>query len=189
MAAILWMTLSNVKISIKNSLKFVPKGPFNNNLALVQITARRRPGDKPLSEPMMVRSPTHISVTQPQWVKNWANCSYDSSFLPFVEIWVSGLVLSIPPCFTRIFSLAVSSPNNVYKLISYNNQLLVVYQYCTDIAAIQNGRISKQICLNEIICGISLMCQNTTLRVYGAWNKIYYVLCSKHLLQCVMIHH
>ena len=27
----------NVKISIKNSLKFVPKGPFNNNSALVQI--------------------------------------------------------------------------------------------------------------------------------------------------------
>ena len=27
-----------------------------------------RPGDKPLSEPMMVRLPTHISVTRPQWV-------------------------------------------------------------------------------------------------------------------------
>ena len=59
----------NVKISIKNSLKFVPKGPFNNNSALVQIMAWRRPGDKPLSEPMMVRSTTHICVTRPQWVK------------------------------------------------------------------------------------------------------------------------
>ena len=27
-----------------------------------------RPGDKPLSEPMMVRSPTHICVTRLQWV-------------------------------------------------------------------------------------------------------------------------
>ena len=26
-------------------------------------------GDKPLSEPMMIRLPTHICVTQPQWVK------------------------------------------------------------------------------------------------------------------------
>ena len=25
------------------------------------------------------------------------------------------------------------------------------------------------------------MCQNTTIRVYGAWIKIYYVLCSKHM--------
>ena len=35
----------------KISLKFVPKGPINNNPALVQVMAWRRPGDKPLSEP------------------------------------------------------------------------------------------------------------------------------------------
>ena len=50
------------------SLKFVPKGPINNTPALVQIMAWRRPGDKPLSEPMMVSLPTHICVTRPQWV-------------------------------------------------------------------------------------------------------------------------
>ena len=43
----------NVEISIKISLKFVPKGPNNNNPALIQIMACRRPGDKPLSEAMM----------------------------------------------------------------------------------------------------------------------------------------
>ena len=31
----------------------------------------RRPGDKPLSELMMVRIPTHICVTRPQWVKDY----------------------------------------------------------------------------------------------------------------------
>ena len=31
--------------------------------------AWRRPGDKPLSEPMMVSLLTHICVTRPQWVK------------------------------------------------------------------------------------------------------------------------
>ena len=41
-------------ISIKMSLKFVPRGPIINIPALVQIMAWRRPGDKPLSEPMMV---------------------------------------------------------------------------------------------------------------------------------------
>ena len=59
----------NIRISITISLKFVPNGPINNILALVLIMAWRRPGDKPLSEPMMVRSRTHICVTRPQWVK------------------------------------------------------------------------------------------------------------------------
>ena len=55
-------------ISIKISLKFVPKGPINKIPALVQIMAWRRSGDKPLSETMMVSLPTHICVTRPQWV-------------------------------------------------------------------------------------------------------------------------
>ena len=55
-----------VLISIKISLKFVPKGQINNIPALVQIMAWRRPGDKPLSEPMLVGSMTHICVTRPQ---------------------------------------------------------------------------------------------------------------------------
>ena len=43
----------NVIISIKISLKFVPKRSINNIPTLVQIMAWRRSGDKPLSEPMM----------------------------------------------------------------------------------------------------------------------------------------
>ena len=58
----------NVWISIKISLKFVPKGPINNIPSLVRIMARRRSGDKPLNEPMMVSLPTHICITRPQWV-------------------------------------------------------------------------------------------------------------------------
>ena len=61
----------NVWFPIKISLKFVPKGPINNIPALVQIMAWRRPGDKPLSEPMMVILSTHICVTWPQWVKGY----------------------------------------------------------------------------------------------------------------------
>ena len=60
----------NVWISIKMSLKFVYKGQINNIPALVQIMAWRRPGDKPLSEPMVVRLPTLICVTRPQWVND-----------------------------------------------------------------------------------------------------------------------
>ena len=53
-------------ISIKISLNFVPKGPIDNIPALFQIMAWHRRGDKPLSEPMMVSSLTHICVTGPQ---------------------------------------------------------------------------------------------------------------------------
>ena len=42
-------------ILIEISLKFVLKGRIDNNSATVQIMARRRPGDKPLSEPMMAK--------------------------------------------------------------------------------------------------------------------------------------
>ena len=59
----------NVIILIRISLKFVPDGPINNIPALVRIMAWRRPGDKPLSEPVMVSLLTHICVTRPQWVK------------------------------------------------------------------------------------------------------------------------
>ena len=45
----------NVWIPIKISLKFVPKGPIDNNPALVQVMAWRWTGDKPLSEPVLTR--------------------------------------------------------------------------------------------------------------------------------------
>ena len=55
-------------ILIKFSLKYVRKGPIDNNPALVQIMAWCRSGHKPLSEPMMVILLMHICVTRPQWV-------------------------------------------------------------------------------------------------------------------------
>ena len=44
-----------VRISIKISLKFVPKGPIDNESALVQVMAWRRTRDKPLTEPMLTQ--------------------------------------------------------------------------------------------------------------------------------------
>ena len=58
----------NVWISIKISQKFIPTDLISNNPALVPIMAWRRPGNKPLSEPMTVSLPTHICVALPQWV-------------------------------------------------------------------------------------------------------------------------
>ena len=81
MAAISQTTLSNVFSWMKMlefGLKFVrkgPKGPINNIPALFQLMAWRRLGDKPLSEQMMIRLPTHICITRPQWFKSdMCNC-------------------------------------------------------------------------------------------------------------------
>ena len=58
----------NEWISINISLKIVPKCPIDNIPALVQIMAWHRVSDKPLSEPMIARLPTHNCVTRPQRV-------------------------------------------------------------------------------------------------------------------------
>ena len=60
----------NVWISLDISPKFVPMVRINKFPALVQIMAWRwpGPGDKPLSEPVMVSLVTYICVTRPQWV-------------------------------------------------------------------------------------------------------------------------
>ena len=50
------------EIPVKISLKFVPKGPDKNIPTLVQIMAWRHPGDKPLSEPMIISLPFRIQI-------------------------------------------------------------------------------------------------------------------------------
>ena len=45
----------NDRISIKISLKYVPRSPIDKKAALVQVMAWRRTGDKPLPGPMMTQ--------------------------------------------------------------------------------------------------------------------------------------
>ena len=47
---------------------FSPKVRIKDIPALVQIMAWRQPGDKPLSEPIMVILLTHICIPRPQWL-------------------------------------------------------------------------------------------------------------------------
>ena len=75
-------------IPIKISLKFVPKGRINNIPALVQIMVWHRPGDKPLSEPMMVSLLTHICINPPQWVnKDDPHCFLKKDWLLILVNW------------------------------------------------------------------------------------------------------
>ena len=53
-----WIFLNeNGRISIKISLKFVPKGPTKNTSALVQAMAWHRTADKSLPEPIRTQFP------------------------------------------------------------------------------------------------------------------------------------
>ena len=55
-------------ISLKISFKFIRKFWINNIPTLPQVMAWRRPGEKPLSEAMMVSSLTHVCGTRGKWV-------------------------------------------------------------------------------------------------------------------------
>ena len=56
-----------IRTSCESENITLPEGHINNIPSLARIMDWRWPGDKPLSEPMMVRFPTH---TQPKWVIN-----------------------------------------------------------------------------------------------------------------------
>ena len=64
----------NIWISITISMNFVPKAQINNIPALVHIMTWRRPGDKLLSEPLILSLLTHICVTRPQCVSLGSIC-------------------------------------------------------------------------------------------------------------------
>ena len=89
----------NVRILFSISLKLVPKGPNNNNPALVQIMAWCWPGDKSLPEPMVVRLPTHICVTQ--WVNpsgHEAERFYENWLVQYHGCWCPGSLRSQVLC-------------------------------------------------------------------------------------------
>ena len=114
-------------------MKFVPKTPINNILSSVQIMAWCRPGDKPLSEPMVVSLPTHICVTPPQWFN-----TRSSNLVPHTLVFRSHNLQSLLDLFclylfshsylanhliTRpmllILVIIHTSPNVVYKICEH----------------------------------------------------------------------
>ena len=77
-SAFSWM--KTYEISFNISLNFVPNVQINNIKTLIHIMAWHRPGNKPLSGPMVVSLLTHICVTRPQWVNKtglWTSLVWD----------------------------------------------------------------------------------------------------------------
>ena len=118
----------NVKISIGISLKCFPKVRINNITPLVQIMPWRRPGDKPLSDPMMARLPTHICVTRLSELKSsdcnsfkyWADFNYGGQTLIWLaETWLHDRApgqwntpLSLPVYHCQITTMAFCQRSN-----------------------------------------------------------------------------
>ena len=119
----------NVWMSIKISLKFVPKGQMNNIPALVQIMASYRPGDKPLSEPMMASLVTHICVTRPQWVKpeiGLIECSFLILLLKEYKMHVAEHVIKyVHSCMKLCFPLVVFAALSglIFNVCPYTSRL------------------------------------------------------------------
>ena len=124
----------NVWIRIKISLKFVPKCPIDNIPALVQIMAWRRPGDKPLSEPMMVSLLTHICVialglnqlTLKHTDKMYTNLSVGIN----MEIQVEDCYTGIPIIRIRLWWDRLSFQNKkiLDRLISFSQNIRHLFQ-------------------------------------------------------------
>ena len=107
--------------------------------------ALRRPGDKQLSETMLVRSPTHICVTQPQWV-NVTTCyitqrSSAMQVVPWYKCWhsliISILIFISYPCANKKISLFDDNewichpiflfvPNIRWNIVSMTNHWLLL---------------------------------------------------------------
>ena len=99
----------NVWISISILLQFYckSKGSIRNIPALVQLMAWSRLGDKPLSEPMLVCSPTHICFSRPQWVNTMPSHPYcislkwDNYSVCFRLSTMLGIYCLVPPRYVR----------------------------------------------------------------------------------------
>ena len=135
MAAISQTTFSNAFSWMKSfvfwlSLNFVPEVPIDNKPASVQIMAWRRPGDKPLSEPMKVNLLTHICVTRPRWIKQGM-----SFWRPFLRLYY--------PC-PYIYSLYSSQVNATHLKIAsareYFLRVLDLQMSCSDLTTWQGTR-------------------------------------------------
>ena len=69
----------------------------------------------------------------------------------------------------------------------YSNIHKYIYIYIYIFIYIQNVATIQQIWLYGIIGGTLPMCQNTTIRVNGAWIKIYCVYVQKHITPCTVV--
>ena len=89
-----------------------------------------QPGDKPLSEPMMVRLPTHICITRPQWVNTPCQNTH------FLSTWITvNLYLCLMVSIGLIF-LTIPKPTHTNGFMQERHNsianALELYLSCTN---------------------------------------------------------
>ena len=158
----------NVWKSIKISLKFVPKVPINNIPALVQIMAWRRPGYKPLSEPMVVSLPTHICVARPQWVKSKPALVQVMAWLEIVKKSLPELIPLLPACeWCRFFKASLW----IHSFLIVLGKCLWLYAYHVQFWNLLSHHISKHsTSVNPDF--ITLLMKTTSVK---SWSSSYQV--------------
>ena len=146
----------NVRIPINISLKFIPKGPINNIPALVQIMAGRRPGDKPLSETVLVSLLTHICVTRPQWI---------------IHVWVSSVTGG-----------AISHSRSGFRHCIFRDKLKYLWIKALDFSQLIWYEIMKTARINKQIrsCGWWIM-YFTSVAVYYSNQSGFASYCKLHI--------
>ena len=140
----------NVWIWITISLTFVLKGQINNIPALVQIMTWYRPGNKPLSEPMMFSLLLHIHVTRPQWVRCKSGLKPSISFHLISAFLRRSLVYNENQ---TMFYTGQSPLTNVSRVITLTNTFnftLVVHNTSVPSEFRQYFTVSSQIILIQL---------------------------------------
>ena len=122
LSAFCWMKMFEFRIKFHWSLFPGFQLTINNIPTLVQVMAWCRPGDKPLSEPMMVSSLTHICVTRPQWVNQ---CIINMAAIRFNQLlWYSLLIRRPAKCLGKVGNGGGSSKNFFVKQCKRNYRLI-----------------------------------------------------------------
>ena len=128
----------NIRILMKISLKFVPKVQIKNIQALVQTMTWRRPGDKPLSEPMMTSLSTHICVIRPQWIKTICVLFVSWKILIFPDVkkviysqTIGGMLFALfsGQCMTIVLTtapLAIYTKGKWLRMSSHHHQVVII---------------------------------------------------------------
>ena len=106
------------------SLKCLSKGPINNILGVVYIMTWHWLGDKRLYRPMMVRLPTDICNTRPQWVDRISQKSIQ---------WLFSLHVCTPEkdaAFITIFVNTINTENELVDHLSFAHSLIDATSGC-----------------------------------------------------------
>ena len=170
----------NVKILTKISLTFVPKGLINNIQALVQIMAWRRPGDKPLSEPMLVSLPTHICVTRPQWVKSSTLIRQTTHCL-----WNGPLPWNLRHRLPR-------NMRNLWSYVFYKGVQMTMkseqFEQCWTQCNPQEFPVKIDVSSEESICPYERHRYNVaTSLIYMGLFCLYFILCRDNLFSVILV--